>query len=570
MKRVFFFSILLLMICKLSFSTPQVRDALYWNGKTYYVYPFIDVEKRFDNEQLERLKEKAPFITTGNWRGYRYEFEIRHDSLFLVSIKNDYHEDLMAYVLGSDDRIMMDNYSDTLYLGYGKTFFDEDFPTLIYESEMTAVFENGVVTYTNDNKNKSRYSELPHNIMKLQEYIYSSIRWDALDRDILAEKPKVYVNYSIDTLGRVCDVTLRKSSGYPDFDNEAMRIIASLPEFSSYFVCGKYLVKSYRQRIVFDTSKKPNINNINGFSKKAIPPILARMIMKYYFVWYEYPSSTNEMISFIKDTESHWSAMACSDSVETTLSYLEKEKDRVLWDYETPEIDSMRLLVLNEIDTIFYDTRIRNATDVCWHGLISGFTFSYFRYPLTLQELIEYSGVEKLLDSATKYAYDNQFDDWDFLTAWILRKLRDLAKESNWVGNDTILLVTKDNDTIIHCSGNTPLCWGEDFNHDIVMFWARFYDSEGKVIWGREDLDLKWKRRTVWGIKPVYPVLEEEDYYANWHYFEYTKEKGLTTYCENDTVDMNTPYFKDLEDRIKRFAEEKKFGRIIFAAPTRI
>ena len=198
------------------------------------------------------------------------------------------------------------------------------------------------------------------------------------------------------------------------------------------------------------------------------------------------------------------------------------------------------------------------------------FTFSYFRYPLTLQELIEYSGVEKLLDSATKYAYDNQFDDWDFLTAWILRKLRDLAKESNWVGNDTVLLVTKDNDTIIHSSGNTPLCWGEDFNHDIVMFWARFYDSEGKVVWGGEDLVLEWKRRTVWGIIPVYPVLIEEDRYANWHYFEYTKGKGLTTYCENDTVDMNTTYFKDLEDRIKRFAEEKKFGKIIFAAPTRI
>lgn len=250
-----------LLYCELLFSTPQVRDALYWNGTTYYVYPFIDVEKRFDNEQLERLSEKAPFITTGNWRGYLYEFEIRHDSLFLVSIKNDQNKDLMAYVIGSDDRIMMDDYSDTLYLGYGKTFFDEDFPTLIYESEMTVVFENGVVTYTKDNKNKSRYSELPHNIMKLQEYIYSSIRWDALDEDILAEKPRAYVNYSIDSLGKVCDVTLRKSSGYPDFDNEAMRVIASLPEFSSYFVCGKYLEKKYWQRIVFDISKKSNNSN---------------------------------------------------------------------------------------------------------------------------------------------------------------------------------------------------------------------------------------------------------------------------------------------------------------------
>ena len=570
MKRFVQLSIFIMMICKLSFSTPQVRDILYWNGMTYHVYPFINVENRFDDAQLERLDANAEFVSTCNWRGYFYEFEIQHDSLFLVSIKNDLQEDLMAYVLGFDDRIMMDDYSDTLYLGYGKTFFDEDFPTMIYESEMTVVFKNGVVIYTRDNKNKSQHTELPHNIMKLHECIYSSIQWNALNKDILAKKPQVYVNYSIDSLGRVSDVELRRSSGYPDIDKEAMRVIASLPRFSSYFVCGKYLEKKYWQRIVFDTSKRPNINNINGFSKKVISPVLTKMIMKYYFVWYEYPSSTNEMISFIKDTESNWSVMACRDSVESTLNYLEKEKDKVLWNYETPEIDSMRLLVLNEKDTLFYDTRIRNATDVCWHGLISGFTFSYFSYPSTLQELIEYSGIEKLLDSATKYTYDNQFDDWDFLTAWILRKLRDLAKESNWVGNDTILLVTKDNDTIIHSAGNTPLCWREDFNHDIVMFGARFYDSEGKVVWGGEDLDLEWKRRTVWGIAPIYPVLLDDDYYANWHYFEYTKEKGLTTYCENDIVDMNTSYFKDLEDRIKRFAEEKKFGKIIFAAPTRI
>lgn len=272
MKHHTLLLIFFLMICKLSFSTPQVRDALFWNGKTYYVYPFIDVEKRLNNEQLEKLNEKAHFITTGNWRGYFYEFEIRNDSLFLVSIKVDHNEDVMAYVIGSDNRIMMDDYSDTLYLGYGKTFFDEDFPTMIYENEMTVVFKNGVVIYTKDNKNKSRHTELPHNSIKFLECIYSSIRWDALDEDILAEKPHVYVNYSTDSLGRVCDVILRKSSGYPDFDDEAMRVIASLPEFSSYFVCGKYLEKRYWQRIVFDRSKKPNISDINGLSKKAIPP----------------------------------------------------------------------------------------------------------------------------------------------------------------------------------------------------------------------------------------------------------------------------------------------------------
>ncbi len=254
--------ILLLVICKLSFSTPQVRDVLYWNGTTYHVYPFIDVEKRFSEAQKNKLNERVKdHIATSNWRGYYFEFEICRDSLFLISIKDDHQEDLMAFVLGSNDKIMMDDFSDTLYLGYGKSFYDPWFPTMIYESEMTVVFKNGIAGWHEDHRNKSKHAELPNNTMKWNECIYSSIRWDALDQNILAEKPKAYVNFSTDSLGKVCDVTLLKSSGYSDFDKEAMRVVAALPEFSAHFVCGKYLNHKYKQPIVFDRSLVPNNEN---------------------------------------------------------------------------------------------------------------------------------------------------------------------------------------------------------------------------------------------------------------------------------------------------------------------
>ncbi len=250
---------LFLVICKLSFSTPQVRDVLYWNGTTYHVYPFIHVEKRFSEAQINKLNEWVKdHITTSNWRGYYFEFEICRDSLFLVSIKDDHQEDLMAFVLGSNNRIMMDDFSDTLYLGYGKSFYDPWFPTMIYESEMTVVFNNGIAGWHEDHRNKSKHAELPNNTMKWNEYIYSSIQWDALDQNILAENPKAYVNFSTDSIGKVCDVTLQKSSGYPDFDKEAIRVVAALPEFSAHFVCGKYLKNKYQQPIVFDKSKATN------------------------------------------------------------------------------------------------------------------------------------------------------------------------------------------------------------------------------------------------------------------------------------------------------------------------
>lgn len=264
MKRHLLLLVLLLVTCR-SFPTPQVRDVLYWNGTTYHVYPFIDVEKRFSEAQKNKLNERVKdHIATSNWRGYYFEFEICRDSLFLISIKDDHQEDLMAFVLGSNDKIMMDDFSDTLYLGYGKSFYDPWFPTMIYESEMTVVFKNGIAGWHEDHRNKSKHAELPNNTMKWNECIYSSIRWDALDQNILAEKPKAYVNFSTDSLGRVCDVTLLKSSGYPDFDNEAMRAVAALPEFSVHFVCGKYLNHKYKQPIVFDRSMVPNNERWNS------------------------------------------------------------------------------------------------------------------------------------------------------------------------------------------------------------------------------------------------------------------------------------------------------------------
>ncbi len=914
MKRLYIVLILLLVTCKLSFPTPQVRDVLYWNGTTYYVYPFTHVEKRFSEAQKTKLNERVKdHIATSNWRGYYFEFEICRDSLFLVSIKDDHQEDLMAFVLGSNARVMMDDFSDTLYLGYGKSFYDPWFPTMIYESEMTVVFKNGIACWHEDHRNKSKHAELPNNTMKWNECIYSSIRWDALDQNILAEKPKAYVNFSTDSLGKVCDVTLLKSSGYSDFDEEAMRVVASLPEFSAHFVCGKYLNHKYTQPVVFDRSKAPNnerwnytfsqprsvimtlqlktseetipslfymlqdsviydlgkglegiyeecipakmvsndaafaiqvdhkwekiatlrqledqgvcsnetttltlleikrilrddpedpreyktppkpyhrallsenglpftgtnwdsyqlllvtssvadslfcsaflpkqafdgtyytVNSVIEYPKascmnktmdcfsvyfseyyfqceteekikpainamtfvvdengvirgmfcfiekeklaygknvatkvfnhfkdepfhpakdiitgKSVPDLvelstdfyktfyhdtskesssqlndmlieciedyrnkdffdyllkstnvfidtvytdypsteiqlhelhkvsclggkeamramaplqkaLKKMIIEYYFVWYEYPSSANELISFYNETKKHWLGMQCYDSTATTLAYLENEKNNIVWEYNTPQIDSISLVVIKDTDTLFYDSRIIEV-GIAWFSLVHGFAWSYFRYPSTLEELISYSGDEKLIDSAAKYAYVNKYEAYDFATAWVLRHLRNMESDCNWLGNDTELLVTNDNDTVVYFTGGVPVLCMSEFKSEIPMFWPRFYDLEGHIVWG-EELQKEWKQRTVWGIIPVYPVLIEKEYYDNWHYFEYTRGKGIIPYCESDTVDTNTPYFKDLEERMNRFSEEKKIGRIIFTAPTRM
>lgn len=268
MKRLYLLLFLLFVTFKLCFSTPQIRDVLYWNGMTYYIYPYIEVEKMFSNAQLKKLNNRVKDqIVASNWRGYYYEFEISGDSLFLTSIKDNHEEDLTMYVLGSNDRIMMDDFSSTLYLGYGKSFCDEEFPSMIYESEMTVAFNNGIVSWFKDHKNKSSFSDFSPYSMKYIEYIYTSIQWDSLEQCILKKKPSVFVEYSTDSLGKVCDVSLRRSSGYTDFDKEAMRVVATMPKLSVYYFCGKYYNRKYLLRVIFDKNKIPNYTENSAKNK---------------------------------------------------------------------------------------------------------------------------------------------------------------------------------------------------------------------------------------------------------------------------------------------------------------
>ncbi len=255
MKRLAFI-ILCLTALITAQATPQARDMLYWNGVTYYVLPFIDVESRLGSDELENLNEmKTTNPPTSNYRGYWCEFEITGDTLFLISIKDSDKEDITESVFGCHDRRALLEFSDTLYLGYGASFYDYGWWTMVNESELTVAFKNGVVQWTKDNRNKSRYSRYDHDDLLFSEYIYCNTRWNELNEQTLLQKPTVLLRYDIDTLGKIAEINVLKSSGYAEFDEEAIRVIKSIPCFSVSFVNGKYLSRSYDYLFSFDLER---------------------------------------------------------------------------------------------------------------------------------------------------------------------------------------------------------------------------------------------------------------------------------------------------------------------------
>jgi len=256
MNNKLLLTILITLLFNCLYATPQIRDKVFWNGIEYRSIPCIKLEDYFSEQEVMKLNQLGnEWNVTSNYRGYWFEFEIENDSLYLKGILNDDEDNIMEAIIGTLDRRWMCHFSDTMYLGYGESMYDNAFWTMIYESELTVVFKDGIIQWVKDNKNKSRYSRYDHNDLLFSEFIYCNTRWDELDSKILQKKPVVYLRYDIDTIGKIEEIKVLKSSGYEAFDKEAIRVIQSIPGFSVSFVKGKYIPHSFTLSYIFDLER---------------------------------------------------------------------------------------------------------------------------------------------------------------------------------------------------------------------------------------------------------------------------------------------------------------------------
>lgn len=329
MKR-FLFIILAITSFVTAQATPQARDVLFWHGNKYFIFPFIDVESRMNADELKnlnRIKTSDPPTAIG--RGYSLEFEITNDTLYLTAIKDAKNYNLMESVLGNLYKRPLLDFSDTLYLGYGNSFNDNVWWTLVYESEITVAFQNGVVQWMKDNKNKSKYSRYDHNDLLFSEYIYCNTRWNELNEQTMQTKPIVQLRYDIDTLGRIAEIRILKSSGYLEFDEEAIRVMKSIPGFSVSFVKGEYIPHSYDYSFIFDLERVKSMGSFSNY--KQYDNQLLRLLEESIV------ETKIKYISFSKNTSRNIPLYLCSDGLPSPI--LEQNKPF----YESIGIDNISL-----------------------------------------------------------------------------------------------------------------------------------------------------------------------------------------------------------------------------------
>ena len=322
-------------------------------------------------------------------------------------------------------------------------------------------------------------------------------------------------------------------------------------------------------------------------------PALSGMINAYYYRYYEYPSSADELITFTNVYREYWSKESVKDSIETTLNHLQKEKEKLLWHcnktYPWEETD---LTILSNNDTILKDSYPiesivaengmvvklgRNFTGSSWGDLLDLYIIDYFKFPNSLEDLIEYSRVQDLIDIETQPIdkssegmgvfgyYENLCDAAAF--RYFLNHLDEMV----WHSYDTSLLIMVNTDTIFfdYIAPDCP-CHSYDYiPWDMQMFTPRFYDLEGHIEKHYIDdfLTREFRNKTLRYFRILYPLEMNTNYYNNFHFLQYTQNEGLSVLCKDDDMNPNTEYFKHLERYVKSFAEKNKFGKIVFVAP---
>ena len=126
----------------------------------------------------------------------------------------------------------------------------------------------------------------------------------------------------------------------------------------------------------------------NQLSNEEKYPLLGDLIESYYHRYYEYPTSTEELLNYCNVYLESWNDYPEIDSIKTTLYYLQKEKKRIQWkfvysdpwtkdNYSYPWAEKELLVLVNK------DTLVREKPDLifmgaCWSGLIEYYIQDYF------------------------------------------------------------------------------------------------------------------------------------------------------------------------------------------------
>jgi len=291
MKNIVKLMLFLFVPMKLfGFGTTQISDLIIYKGDTLslFAYPikFYPNEKLINPKSLFGNNECSHPIA---WRDYVVTWEIIDNQLYLVNIRNacyptpmknagtSFKGEIQKDYIGSEfadlkalfpnkyknGKVKADWVTGKLISPQGKLLYYFPDGYYIYKTELEFTIENGILIDTkqldNSKTKKSKYLENPN---LLVDFIYNNIHYENLPKSDTIKRRVIVTIISSDDNGKIDNVRVLRGVNKL-YDNEAIRVIKSIPEWEVIYIHGEKISRPYSIPVNFDlTEKKENSEKI--------------------------------------------------------------------------------------------------------------------------------------------------------------------------------------------------------------------------------------------------------------------------------------------------------------------
>ncbi len=253
MKRISLFIPLMFLFGSV-FSTPQEPDLLIYKNDTFPLFYSFALDTYFEQKKSTEIVDFYSGSSTACYREYLAVWEIRNDSIFLNSIRScDYERYSVEANLSLtfkekciNNEVFVDWINDTIMTPYGNFLeYSIDRYFALYEFERDFIFEKGILKEVIEYENQVKFSEK----YNLNTLIYENINWDLIKANKGSAK-EVALSFQTNSLGKPIHIEMReRGSANKIIDEEIIRVISEIPQWTTYFKRGKVTDKKWRVRI---------------------------------------------------------------------------------------------------------------------------------------------------------------------------------------------------------------------------------------------------------------------------------------------------------------------------------
>ncbi|MBP1645499.1 MAG: hypothetical protein H6Q16_1074 [Bacteroidetes bacterium] len=258
-------------------ATPQISDKLIYKGDTLNVYfnlseEFYKIDTVINDTPIYNYSvlnvnlfgKKISCGTTACWRGYRSIWEIIDNQIYLIGIYSCcYYDDSIKADLNYlfkdkciNGKVKATWINGNFICGKGeRLIYDHDmYSGGVYEYDMEINLEKGKLIDTKlYNNTKSKQSDYPQNSIKMLNHIYSNINWDILPQEDTTIR--IFLEFSGNEYGIIDEVKILK--GFNEtYNQEAIRVIKTIPEWDIYYIKGEFKRKVWMMPIIFSKENR--------------------------------------------------------------------------------------------------------------------------------------------------------------------------------------------------------------------------------------------------------------------------------------------------------------------------